>query len=104
IWVGTLSDGLYYYEASEDRFVALNDERIPKYISAITEDRNGNLWIGSAQGIVVLNQSNKIIHTFIAETKKNSLSNNYISDLLEDKQGRMWVATQDGLNLYKPSI
>ncbi|MFC6098724.1 hybrid sensor histidine kinase/response regulator transcription factor [Olivibacter domesticus] len=104
IWVGTLSDGLYYYNASEDRFVALNDERIPKYISAITEDRNGNLWVGGAQGIVVLNQSNKIIHTFIAGTKKNSLSNNYISDLLEDKQGRMWVATQDGLNLYKPSI
>lgn len=104
IWIGTLSDGLYYYEPNGDQFVAINDERIPKYISAITEDRNGNLWIGGAQGIVVLNQSNKVIRRFIAGTEKNSLSNNYISDLLADKQGRMWVATQEGLNLYKPTI
>ncbi len=102
IWVGTLSNGLYYYEAEYDRFVSVNNAGIPKYISAIMEDKNGHLWVGGAQGIVILNRSNEIIYKFTAGTGKDSLSNNYISDLLQDKHGRIWIATQDGLNLYKP--
>lgn len=102
IWVGTLSNGLYYYAPDRDQLVAVNNRAIPTYISAIMEDTDGNLWVGGAQGIVVLNEANQIIRQFTASGKKDSLSNNYIADLLQDKQGRIWIATQEGLNLYHP--
>lgn len=102
IWVGTLSNGLYYYVPETDHFVHVDNDAIPKYISVITEDRRGNLWIGSAAGIVVLNSENKIVEKHEASSNKHTLSNNYIFDILQDKKGRIWVATQDGLNLYNP--
>ncbi|HWV71369.1 MAG TPA: two-component regulator propeller domain-containing protein [Pseudosphingobacterium sp.] len=104
IWVGTLSKGLYYYIPEKDHFVYVDNEAIPKYISVITEDRAGNLWVGGAEGIVVLNSENKIVQRYVASNKKNALSNNNIFDILQDKRGQIWIATQDGLNLYIPKF
>jgi len=103
IWIGTLSNGLYYYVPEKDDFIQIDNQRIPKYISAIMEDREGNLWIGGAEGIVILDSSHRIIQTHRADTINATLSNNYISDILQDSSGTIWVATQDGLNVYVPN-
>lgn len=100
IWIGTLSKGLYHYNAEKDDFSHLKDPNIPKYISAIMEDQVGNLWVGSAEGLVVLDPAGRLIQKHVAGNKNTNLSNNYISDILQDHTGDIWIATQEGLNLY----
>ncbi len=72
-------------------------------ITCIYEDRNGFLWIGTANG---LNKYDGLLfQTFYSiEGNKNSLSGNVIVDILEDSEGIFWIATRDGgLTRYDPS-
>lgn len=103
IWLGTLVGGLYYYVPEQDNFIQVKNKDVSSYVSAICEDEQGNLWVGGAEGIVVMNQALQTINKYTASSPgKQPLSNNYISDIYQDSQHRIWVATQDGLNLYKP--
>ncbi|OQP60553.1 hypothetical protein A3860_33265 [Niastella vici] len=106
LWIGTLGSGLDKLDRKTNRFehFTFNDAgRSPfplTYISALLQDRKGNLWIGTASGIVVL-EKNKTAPVFYYHTNdKKSLSNNNIFCFLEDSKGRMWVATREGIDLF----
>ncbi|QNL49448.1 response regulator [Olivibacter sp. SDN3] len=103
IWLGTLVGGLYYYEPEQDNFIPVKNDDISAYVSAICEDHDGNLWVGGAEGIVVMNQALQTINKYTANSPyRQPISNNYISDIYQDSQHRIWIATQDGLNLFRP--
>jgi signal transduction histidine kinase/ligand-binding sensor domain-containing protein len=71
---------------------------------AITEDAEGNTWIGSENGIVVMNPQLEIIGTAVTNHGSSSgISSNNVLSLLCDNSGEMWVGTADGgVNLYNP--
>jgi len=72
-------------------------------ITCIYEDRNGFLWIGTANG---LNKYDGLkFQTFYSvEGNINSLSGNTIVDIIEDSDGIFWIATKDGgLTRYDPA-
>ncbi len=72
-----------------------------KYISALAEDQQGNLWIGTESGINVLNKQTGTFTYYSHDSKdQRSLGNNNVTALLKDSRGNMWVATRDGLNLF----
>jgi ligand-binding sensor domain-containing protein len=54
---------------------------------------NGDLWIGSAGGGLMLYDGKKFRHF----TEKDGLSNRYVQSLLKDKNGRLWVGTSGGV-------
>lgn len=104
LWVGTLFGGINLMNRETGTFskpsAHFTGPSSP-YICAIMEDREGNLWFGSATGIEVLDKSGKSITRYAYDpAEKEGLSNDYISDLLQDSKGRIWVATRDGLNLF----
>ncbi len=72
-------------------------------ITCMYEDKNGALWIGTANGLNRYDGNN--FQTFFNEEgNKNSLSGNVIVDIIEDKQHIFWIATKDGgLTRYDPS-
>ena len=115
LWVGTLAGGLdlfdrrrnvftHYKPVSQDR-PADPDGKFPSvhsgYISELMEDRDGNLWIGTDQGIDVLEAGSvRFRHYANKEGDASSLSNNNVISIMEDGRGLVWVGTRDGLDLF----
>lgn len=104
--IGTLGNGLDIYDRQTHSFKHYQYSRkyqMPfpfDYVSAILQDKKGNLWVGSSAGIIFFGSGSDTPITFQATDKKNSLSNGNIICLMEDDAGRIWVGTREGLNLY----
>jgi len=65
--------------------------------NGIFRDRDGGLWIGTAdRGIVHAHQGK--IDVF---GRSDSLSGDFIERIFEDREGNIWVATLDGLDRFR---
>jgi ligand-binding sensor domain-containing protein/AraC-like DNA-binding protein len=60
------------------------------------EDREGNLWIGTAQGLFKITGS-----TISRYTSVSGLSDDSVRVILEDSERNLWVGTDKGLNRLK---
>jgi signal transduction histidine kinase/ligand-binding sensor domain-containing protein/DNA-binding response OmpR family regulator len=103
-WIGTLGGGLDRFDQSAGIFYH-NNVNTPNsvhsnYITDLTEDAKGNLWIATAYGIDVLDKAKGVYIHYLRET--HQLSNDNTSSLLRDSRGIMWVGTRDGLSAYNP--
>lgn len=66
------------------------------YIRSITKDSNGNIWVGTYEGL------NKLVYTsdgilFESLTEKNGLPSNMIQSIIEDNHKNLWIGTNGGL-------
>ena len=64
------------------------------FVTALFEDSQGGLWIGTRQSGLFIVRNDQLIHL----TEENGLSNNRIRSICEDWQGSIWVGTDFGLN------
>lgn len=115
IWIGTGGGGLDRYDKETNSFThyrhdpqnpqSISDNTIaPFRLQAIREDTEGKLWIGTQNGLNVLDKSTGTFkHYFHDPNNLNSLSHNYIGALLFDSQGILWIGTEGGgLNRFDP--
>jgi len=106
LWIGTLGGGLDILNRETNRFEhirykgALPDLGPFNYISAILQDKKGNLWVGSTGGIAVFEKGKTTQDFYQQSHDKGHLSNNNILCFLEDSKGRIWAGTREGLNLF----
>lgn len=103
LWIGTDSDGVNRFVASEDRFDSirhnganhrgLNDD----HVSALFEDRGGVIWIGTQVGV---NSWNPILSAFATygtpADSHGGLSNNWISSFAESPDGDVFIGSAGG--------
>lgn len=68
-------------------------------VTAISQDRNQLVWIGTSAGINVFN-GHDYIQFFHDAGDSTALPDDYINCLHRDRHGRMWVGTQNGLARY----
>lgn len=102
-WVGTLFGGVNLMDKTSGTFSKLEKGPTSPYTCSILEDKEGNVWFGTATGIEVLDAKDGSIRRYRFNSKNSTgLSNDYISDLIQDSKGRIWAATRGGLNLYNP--
>ncbi|MFO7867718.1 MAG: two-component regulator propeller domain-containing protein [Bacteroidales bacterium] len=107
LMVGT-SHGLY--SIKYERFGQFQVERIFEeelaevFISALSVDQKGNIWIGTSyKGLWVLTQQT-VLHQF-ASNQTDGASIVSVKDIMCDRGGRIWVATHgNGLFLYNPDF
>jgi len=111
IWFFTLGDGLYAYNKTTGLYKnykpnplnsnSLSSNRFYWLPNIITEDKEGLIWVGTANG---LNSFDKRAEKFTQYKNiigdNDSLSNNSIWAVLVDQKGIVWVGTEDGLNCY----
>ncbi|MEA3451181.1 MAG: two-component regulator propeller domain-containing protein, partial [Bacteroidota bacterium] len=64
-------------------------------------DRNKYLWIGTPQGIFVLDISTNKFSDILAS---NNLKNKNVSSFTKDKQGNVWIGTSGGVYCYKKNL
>ena len=114
IWIG--QDGLDQYDPATGIFKHYrhteNDSGslVANNVSAILEDHQGRLWVGSGNGLDRLDEkTGKFLHYRNIPGDPKSLSNNTVRSIYEDHSGVLWVGTgfpwgpdEGGLNRLNP--
>ncbi|WP_372938793.1 two-component regulator propeller domain-containing protein, partial [Seonamhaeicola sp.] len=68
-------------------------------INYVTEDHNGNIWVGSDNGVYKLNSDLSLVKSY---SSKNGLPNNLVVGIQEDDNYNLWIATKGGLSMLNP--
>jgi ligand-binding sensor domain-containing protein len=68
-------------------------------VGAVTEDRTGILWIGTAGGLAMLDKGRKqmVVYKHVG-ADSTSLVNNNVDRIFEDRSGTIWICTLGGLS------
>ncbi len=102
IWMGSLN-GLSSFNLQDKRFNNYtHSESDPgtishNHITALFEDKLGNILIGTENGLNIYNiKTQKIIRYFQDNNKPGSLSHNFIRSITQDHTGAIWIGTEGG--------
>ncbi|HYG17388.1 MAG TPA: two-component regulator propeller domain-containing protein [Ohtaekwangia sp.] len=103
LWLGSLRDGLSYFlpvtrtvrttythDPSDPASLASND------ILSLHVDRRNNLWVGTGNGLSILEDGKSSFRNFRSTGKPGAIPNNIILCIYEDSQGKMWIGTNGG--------
>ncbi len=94
LYVG--SSNAFYMQKPGNRWIkgALPGEQ---YVKTICEDAAGNLWVGTVNGIFILDTANHLLKHYDVQ---NGLKNEFIYGILRDNRGRMWFSHNKGISVY----
>ncbi|MFZ5940558.1 MAG: two-component regulator propeller domain-containing protein [Bacteroidota bacterium] len=75
-------------------------------VTAILEDRQGFVWLGSWGGLYKISFDEKgepliVAHYQHDASKSESLVSNDVSALFQDREGRIWIGTHNGLDMLE---
>jgi ligand-binding sensor domain-containing protein/signal transduction histidine kinase len=98
LWLGTLAGTARFDGAHFTVFDNGNTSAIKgSYITALLEDQQGNLWMGSDNGGLVRYRNGQ----FDLYTMRDGLPNDTTKTLLEDREGNLWIGTENGVARFK---
>ena len=73
-------------------------------VRCIFEDRQNNLWIGTRNGLNLMNRDRREFIQFLNQSSDSStINDNTIRSITEDRKGRLWIGSGKGLNKLIPS-
>lgn len=101
LWIGTINDGMYQINPNGKQKQYLHNEHNTNsisnnYVRTFEEDYWGNIWIGTFNGLNLLNLTNNTFSTYKKDYLKGSLSHSSIFSIFRDKQGILWIGTYYG--------
>lgn len=94
IWVG--SDAIYLYDQNANSIIWYNENNlyIKNHTHAIFEDKDQNLWMGTARlGVRKFNYQDSNIKHFHSNQGEESLKSDEILSFNQDELGNIWVGT-----------
>lgn len=106
-WIGTWEHGIYLingtaitnFKHSETDSASISSN----FVRRFCEDKQGNIWIGTFNGLNKFNASSKTFARYEKHETNKSLSHSSVWSLLCDKQGTIWVGTYfGGVNYFNP--
>lgn len=85
----------------QTRSITVDDGLSQNHPTAIAQDQDGLIWIGTAIGLNRYDgyRFEKYLHT---ESDDNSIAGSTIHNLHIDQRGNLWVGTEKGLDRYLP--
>lgn len=101
IWMAT-AEGLWYFDPAKRQFhlsdkLANRNLLSNQNITALMEDSQDNLWIGTQDGLNRLNLKNFGVSHYSLDTKrKESPNTNFIRSIREDLNRKLWIGTNGG--------
>ena len=107
LWIGTEDGRLNRFNSSTKNFISYiydpkNFSAVKgKSISSIREDRNGDLWLASYEGLHRFKPSESSFTSYKhSRTEPASLISNTVLSLHIDRSGTIWVGTNEGLDRF----
>jgi len=112
LWFGTEGGGLNKLNPNLSgndfqrfQYYRYNQEQSSTYISEVIycleDDQQGNIWAGTANGLIVMSSQGETLNTFVSDPDEpSSIRGNEIFSILEDEKGIIWIGTDKGLNKY----
>lgn len=109
VWIGTWNDGVFLMKNNKFT-LQLNTSKKEKnlrlsnnFIRSICEDDDGNVWLGSSNGLNKFDITNNEVSHY-GTNSTNSLYHPSIWSIIKDLNGTIWVATYyGGVNYFNPS-
>lgn len=107
IWVAS-SAGLYLFDTQTfkvKRFDLPLDFGVGiEAIRSMAEDQDGNVWMATQEGLLVLNPESKRVKHYTADRgKDHSLKTNTLWSVFVDSKQQVWVGTdKQGVHKYRP--
>ncbi|MHA3789605.1 two-component regulator propeller domain-containing protein [Flavobacterium hauense] len=93
-WIGTREDGLIKFNDSNWANYNVSNSGLPNdKINCVTNDENGNVWIGSTSGLTKFDGSSWT--TF--NTLNSDLPDNTIISIAIDNEDNVWISTANAL-------
>lgn len=102
LWIGSKEAGLMKYVAEKDHFIRFynipNDSTslLSNYVITMEEDNNGNLLIGTNNGISIYNP----IYQNFEQLSIIDLPDKNINGIICDENNNYWIATNKGITKY----
>lgn len=111
IWITTYGNGLFCYNPETEalfnyKYNANQNSPASDYLLSITEDKHGNIWVGSEYaGIIKVGMSNYDIRVVRPEKETSIGKNNNVRTIYGDAFNNIWVGTKNGsLYVYDNSL
>jgi ligand-binding sensor domain-containing protein/signal transduction histidine kinase len=107
MWLSTYFDGLHKIYKNRDKFLTYGASGLQNgkdlsspNVKCFCEDNNGNIWIGTSNGLNKLDTNGNFTYYFSAPAGKNTISGNVVNSIACDKDGNLWIGTDNGLNKF----
>lgn len=100
LWVGTQNGGLQVFKVSQGRVVEKHESlsvptALPTLsVRCLSEDHEGNMWIGTAHGLVLYKRSENRFYTLDGDHCR--VAGKSIFTLLADSHETLWIGVQGG--------
>lgn len=103
LWIGDASGKLCFYDHGKFSPMLPMHSGFTEKINVITDDKEGNLWIGTeGNGIIIFLKN---LQLFTKITMKEGLSADIVKCIIRNQEGDMLVGTQgNGLNRLRKNI
>lgn len=96
LWAGTEQHGIYHVTAQGAEHLGSADGLSGDYVNALYQDREGNIWVGTTEGLDRLR-----VPKILTFTTKEGLNANLVNSILASSDGNVWIGSVDGLNVLK---
>ena len=106
VWIGTTYRGVYRIRLNEHTNVAekeelkinkIHENSLCNYVYTICRDRQGRIWLGTIDGLFLVQEAFPDPIKNITE-ENDGLSHNVVSCVGEGLENDIWAGTSDGLN------
>lgn len=107
LWVATRTGGLCFFNISDSTFhqTAFSTSDSFKNIKSIEKDKDGNLWLGTPQGLYRWRYANKLNSEIPKKINIAEKERNNIDALCFDRKGYLWIGTRNnGLFRFHPKL
>lgn len=100
MWVGSNDEGIQKFSRNSAEHISTENGLPNNSVRSFIEDRFGNVWVGTASGIVYITPEGSIVKPQAA--KNIDISHVIVSQLYCDTAGRVWMLTteENGIYLY----
>src|SRR5262249_44518059 len=92
LWIGTSDRGLMREHQGRTDLFAQSDGLSSEYVFTLFEDREGNIWVATKDGLDRFREF--AVATF---TVRQGLSNDLVGSVLADRDGSVWLASYGGV-------